>query len=358
MHTIGFYDTIKECTRSLKNKKNLVVGVLKVYQQLLERCHKTEWKMLINEVANTYEEEALAQQREMRVQVIEKDRVISKLRLEIQQLHDRAMELNTKIYSEQEAFERLHESYLVLQHHNEEGLSLRLQTEQRLKDLFARDRQQQEILKRVELDRKEHRQEARDQRELIKQLQSRCREMEEIAREKDGMHLVIKEEMLAQKRNASMCREKIRALEAPQQMLKDQLNFHNNRANRHEAAAITATLKATSLESLVKPLNDQVAMLTREVAHLKEMHAEVVEKELTSRSKLKEAVDELHEKAEMFLGAEDSLARKDEEIAFIKEKLDKNTDLMYLHRTEHEKAKKRLEEAEIRVAELTRVNNE
>lgn len=51
------------------------------------------------------------------------------------------MALQSKVYSEQEAFARLHETYLILQHHNEEGLALRLQTEARLKELFRRDRQ-------------------------------------------------------------------------------------------------------------------------------------------------------------------------------------------------------------------------
>ena len=52
MHTLGFYDTIKECSGSCKNKKDLLVGVLRVYQQLLEKCAKSEWKLLVTEVAN------------------------------------------------------------------------------------------------------------------------------------------------------------------------------------------------------------------------------------------------------------------------------------------------------------------
>jgi len=56
-------------------------------------------------------------------------------------------ELATKVSSEQEAFQRLHETYMILQHHNEESLALRLMTESRLKELFRRDRQQVEILK-------------------------------------------------------------------------------------------------------------------------------------------------------------------------------------------------------------------
>lgn len=91
--------------------------------------------------------------------VMEKDKIISKLRREISDSHELLMENQSKLYSEQEAFARLHETYLILQHHNEEGLSLRLQTEARLKELFRRDRQNIEILKKTEVDRKVHRQE-------------------------------------------------------------------------------------------------------------------------------------------------------------------------------------------------------
>ena len=77
------------------------------------------------------------------------------------------MEMQSKVFSEQQAFARLHETYLILQHHNEEGLALRLQTESRLKELFRRDRQNVEILKRIRIDRKHDRQEARDNNDKI-----------------------------------------------------------------------------------------------------------------------------------------------------------------------------------------------
>ena len=59
VHTHGFYNTVKDVCKATKNKKNVVVNVMKVYQQLLERCHQHEWKLLINEVANAYESELI-----------------------------------------------------------------------------------------------------------------------------------------------------------------------------------------------------------------------------------------------------------------------------------------------------------
>ena len=55
VHTMGFYGTVTEITRSSKNRKNIIVGVMRIYQQLLEKCAKNDWKMLINEVAHEYE---------------------------------------------------------------------------------------------------------------------------------------------------------------------------------------------------------------------------------------------------------------------------------------------------------------
>ena len=107
------------------------------------------------------------------------------------------MKLKSNIYSEQEAFQRLHETYLILQHHNEEGLALRLMTEKRLKDLFSQERQQKEISKKIEADRKEYSEKNRDQEKVIKELEAQCQSYEELVREKDGIAKVIREELTA-----------------------------------------------------------------------------------------------------------------------------------------------------------------
>ena len=39
---------------------------MKVYQQLLERCHSQEWKMLINEVANAFEDEDIQKNKDQK----------------------------------------------------------------------------------------------------------------------------------------------------------------------------------------------------------------------------------------------------------------------------------------------------
>ena len=81
------------------------------------------------------------------------------------------MEMQSKMYSEREAFQRLHETYLILQHHNEEGLALRLLTEARLKELFQRDRQNKEILTKTAAARKEHFKEMSEHKIKIKELE-------------------------------------------------------------------------------------------------------------------------------------------------------------------------------------------
>ena len=74
---------------------------------------------------------------------------------------------------------------------------MRLQTEKRLKDLFSHDRQQSEIVKKIEAERKEFSKKNRDQEKAIKDLEAQCQSYEELVREKDGIAMVIKEEMMA-----------------------------------------------------------------------------------------------------------------------------------------------------------------
>ena len=83
VHTVGFYDIVMESCQASLNKKNLVVGVMRAYQQLLERCQKIEWRMLIGEVAKTYEAENHEKQSKLRETIQRKDQIIAKLRQEI-----------------------------------------------------------------------------------------------------------------------------------------------------------------------------------------------------------------------------------------------------------------------------------
>ena len=67
---------------------------------------------------------------------------------------------------------------------------------------------------------------------------------------------------------------------------------------------------------------------------------------------MNEALDELHEKAEMFIGAGDAIAAKQEELDRTKAKFETNTDLMYKYEQEKVEYKNRLDIAESRVIEL------
>ena len=111
------------------------------------------------------------------------------------------------------------------------------------------------------------------------------------------------------------------------------------------------------MESMIKPLNDQVATLEKEVVHLKSLNEDLIEREQNSRKKIQDAHDELHEKSEMFINAGDNLAKKDEELNFIRGQLETNTERMFKNEYENEAHKKRLYEAVFNVRELTEVNH-
>ena len=69
-----------------------------------------------------------------------------------------------------------------------------------------------------------------------------------------------------------------------------------------------------------------------------------------------DAVDELHERAEMFLGAEDSLNESANKIRTLEAKLRTNTALMYHHEQEKLENINRLEMTKLKIRELTEAN--
>ena len=147
-------------------------------------------------------------------------------------------------------------------------------------------------------------------------------------------------------------------MEAPQQQLEAEANYQRKRANEHEVVAVEMTLKATAFESQVLPLRNQVKLLQGEVKGLKESNGLLEDTEAQMRVKMTEALDELHEKAGMFMGAEDAIAKAEGELARAKEKLETNTDLMYKYQQESTEYKNRNEVAERELADLTRINDE
>lgn len=87
-----------------------------------------------------------------------------------------------------------------------------MQTEARLKELFRRDRQHREVLRRTRLDRLNYNQEAGDNEARIKELEDQVKRLEELSRENEGITKVIRDEMTAQKRSATLAQSKLAAL--------------------------------------------------------------------------------------------------------------------------------------------------
>ena len=71
---------------------------------------------------------------------------------------------------------------------------------------------------------------------------------------------------------------------------------------------------------------------------------------------MSDAVDELHDRAEMFLGAEDSLQASATKIKDLEAKLRINTNLMHYHEGEKLEYINRLEMAKLKINELTDAN--
>ena len=123
--------------------------------------------------------------------------MIGNLKREVSSLQDIIQEKEKEVYTEKDAFQRLYESYMILQHHNEENLTLRLATEEKLKHLFKRDRQHEFRVKKAEKVLKDERGAIKDVESTFDELNEEIKRLKNVVIEKDGMHHIINQEMQA-----------------------------------------------------------------------------------------------------------------------------------------------------------------
>ena len=116
-----------------------------------------------------------------------------------------------------------------------------------MKELWARDREQQNILKKTLIDASEARKEARADAAKVEVIVEQMRQLEEVCREKDGINAIIKNEMVAQKRISEKLESRVVEAERPLPGLREAANKQMHRAGKHKAAAAEWKLKATSL---------------------------------------------------------------------------------------------------------------
>lgn len=57
VYSVGFYGLIKEISASATKKRDVIVNTMKVFYLLLERCQKTDYKLLLLRFADEYESE-------------------------------------------------------------------------------------------------------------------------------------------------------------------------------------------------------------------------------------------------------------------------------------------------------------
>ena len=55
VYSVGFYGLIQEIAASSTKKRVIIVNTLKVFYLLLEKCQKTDYKMLVTSLAEDYE---------------------------------------------------------------------------------------------------------------------------------------------------------------------------------------------------------------------------------------------------------------------------------------------------------------
>ena len=56
VYSVGFYELIKKCLQHTKNKYTIIISMWKVFSILLEYCCRTDYRMLISQISNEFEE--------------------------------------------------------------------------------------------------------------------------------------------------------------------------------------------------------------------------------------------------------------------------------------------------------------
>ena len=110
------------------------------------------------------------------------------------------------------------------------------------------------------------------------------------------------------------------------------------------------------METQLKPLENQLKLAESEITHLRDMNKLLQVSEERYKNKATDALSILHEKAEMFNGAEDVLAKKDVEMNKMVGQLKQSTNLMNAYELEKNNLGHRLFEAKEKIKELTAVS--
>lgn len=126
-----------------KMKLQVITNVWRVFYMLLESCQKVDHKLIMFELAESFERE------KQQIRKLEKEQEevyqmkIDVLKAELKEREADIKKLNDAIIMSEEEYSRLNQTYSILASQNEEALTLRLRTEARLKELFNRENERE-----------------------------------------------------------------------------------------------------------------------------------------------------------------------------------------------------------------------
>ena len=123
------------------------MNVWRAFHMLLESCQKVEHKLIMIELAESFElEREQFRQREYD-EAKRTEQKLTALKNELKEREEHILKLKDQITRGEEEYNRLNQTYQILAGQNEEALTLRLRTEARLKELFSRERlREQELI--------------------------------------------------------------------------------------------------------------------------------------------------------------------------------------------------------------------
>jgi len=146
VHSVGFFEHINELVFHVKNKKEVIMNVWRVFHMLLESCQKVDHKLIMIELAEQFEVERQQFRDSEQETARLTEQKLTALKNELKDREEHILKLKDQIIRSEEEYSRLNQTYQILAGQNEEALTLRLRTEARLKDLFSRERMREQEL--------------------------------------------------------------------------------------------------------------------------------------------------------------------------------------------------------------------
>ena len=114
VYSTGFYNLIKEITVTSKKKRGIILNTLKVFYILLERCQKTDYKMLVQALCEDYDQQKIEQRKEFDKELEMMKRKLKEMNIEKRKAEIGHQEAAQQLQMQKDEYQRLNDQYMII----------------------------------------------------------------------------------------------------------------------------------------------------------------------------------------------------------------------------------------------------